>query len=366
MRAGGKDQVLFSSANTVDGLRQAQARVNQMETDKARELERKYGIQIAGPNETVTADKNNPNVPCRQPNLAELTALEAALSKGHMSAPGQMPLKVYFLAKQVGPIGDLAEYKPNVNGQPAIILNLSASLSPPTERDAKTPNSSMEATFLHELTHNQEHSRLTNGLPPLRPPELPGDLVTPERPRILPEPSADAFQKDKQLYEQMGWRSINGRWVIEGADGDLYRYLSAEGNLPRRWMRVTEQGQPADASGRPTQEASADFRTNEQMRQIARVAPASDYFRQPHEIYAEGLQLLRTNAASRAALLQASPQLYQLMKHKDQEAINQQYPPAADGQPTFIRRPDGAVVPNTKANQIVVAAFENRNRIRVP
>lgn len=369
LRVGGKDTVLFTGEKTVEGVRQAEARIKQMEIDKARELERKYGIQIAGANERIPADGQNAAGQTRQPNLAELAALDAALSKMSPNAPGQMPLKVYFT--QEWGQGTLARYKADLNGQPAILVNRSAGLGAMTELDVPTtpnatPNSSLEATLAHELGHHSERQRGRNGLPNLPSPELPSGLATPERPRMAPEINPKTGPRDTEVYKELGFRQVNGFWVMEGKDGNLYQYMPPEGpNQPERWMRVNEQWKPLDASGNPTTMSKADFRTNEQMRQIARITPPSDYFRQPHEVYAEGLQLLRTNAASRTTLLQNSPEVYEIVKRKDQEAINNQYPPGADGQPVMIRHPNGSLVPNNGANRAVVAAFERNNRIQV-
>ncbi len=366
MLANGRDNVLFTTPDTVEGRKLAQSKIHEMEEQKVIEIEKKYRVQIARPSEFVAADKKHPHEPCRRPTLAELTALDQALSLNDTGAPVEAPFKFYFMKNQLDP-SDLAEYK-IIDGQPAVLIAPSAITHPPTEADIRNwpngyePGDSLVETFTHEFAHRTE-DRNGKGIAVSVPsPELPPELANHKGERVFEQYAPNERHKDLEAYKKMGWKNVGGWWALEGADGHLYRRITTSDHA-HRWIQVNSSGKPIDARGKETSEDQAVYRTNEQMKQIARVTPASDYFRMPHEMYAEGLAHFRIGNDARAHLLKTSPQLYELMKQRDQDDINRRYALRNDGTPSMIRRNDGLVVPNTPANQKQIQEFEAKAKV---
>jgi hypothetical protein len=123
-------------------------------------------------------------------------------------------------------------------------------------------------------------------------------------------------------------------------------------------MRVNEQGEPLDRSGRPTPASEGLGLPDADMRSLAVVTPVSRYFPNPAEMLVEGLMFFRLNAQRRQALLRESPVLYNLVKNWDQSEINHHYGIGSDGQPKMVRLPDGTLASRDATATTIIADFE--------
>ncbi len=70
------------------------------------------------------------------------------------------------------------------------------------------------------------------------------------------------------------------------------------------------------------------------------------------------IPLFRGGEASRSEFLRENPDDYNAIKTIDQLDLNKTYGLDSNGQPNYIRIPDGIPVPNTAANRQAVTDFE--------
>jgi hypothetical protein len=342
LRAGGAEQTLFQTAASEQGLKDAKKLLDRLVQDKTSEIEQRYRVSIARQDEYIGKMKvmaaqssGVMDVFARAPKLAELAGLEAALAK---SEPSRNDLRVYFV-RDMYPrgFGVFAYYDTDPAGRPAIFLQPGVEDRPPTERDRPAlavlsgnldPGTSLEALVTHEIAHRHQ---LRMG-----------------------------WDKDTVVTEvaaKMGWKPYFGR------RGDT-RYLlisneaDSSGN-PRlysnagSWILSNESGQAIDTSGNLVEPLKAVTLSDDEMMARAAVKPATPYFRDPIEMYAEALMLLRLGDDSRKALLNRSPGLYVLVKTKDQDEIDGEHGPGR-----FIRSISGELIPDTQANRSSVTSWE--------
>lgn len=381
LRANGTETVLLTTDNTAKGLMAADAQLRQMEDAKTREIEKRFEVQIARETDPpylherhyrmngVTHTKTVP-FPIARPTLGQLVALDSALSKCDTGAVQHRGMTVRFLDGQTSPTV-LAFYKDaGADQKPEIVINKSAAKGPPTEKDAANwtappqfgtwKHYSLEGTLIHEITHHRQGFAQDNHMPALPSPELPVALGgRPPRPGELVRFKDQNVRVDeyaeKVIYPQLGWKKVGDQWLMEGKDGNLYKFDHSDGS----WTKHNSSGQPIDMNGNVTTEGKALKITNFGASQIAKVTPASSYFNYPWEVHSEAEEQFISSEGSRGDLLKHYPQLYAIIKELDQRDINLRHPHKGT-EPMMIRMPDGVLARNTPENRKRVQDFETK------
>lgn len=342
LRANGSEQTLFKTAATEQGLKDAKKLLDRLVEERTSDIEQRYCVSVARQDEYIGKMKvmaaqssGIMDVFARAPKLAELAGLESALAK---SGPSRNDLRVYFV-RDMYPrgFGVFAYYDTDPSGRPAIFLQPGVEERPPTERDRPAlavlsgnldPGTSIEALVTHEIAHRHQ----------LRMGWDKDTVVT-------------------EVAEKMGWKPYVGR------KGDT-RYLLISNEVdssgsPRlysnagSWILSDANGQAIDRAGKPVEPLNTVTLSNEEMIARAAIKPATPYFRDPIEMYAEALMLLRLGGDARKALLSGSPGLYALVKTRDQDEIDGEHGP---GQ--FIRSTSGELIPDTQANRSSITSWE--------
>ena len=414
-RVNGVDEIAF----TTDGSQaEAEKQLHLLVEKKEAELTAKYGVQFsqAGDKTTVQnpVDESKSEATCREPSLKELEALEAALSANKYSPDGkQGPAfpKIYFLAE--GKVkGFDASFTKDDTGQPAIFV-YPTMLALPTMDDPYGTSLSMQQRFNHELNHwaalwqdfptngrVADHAvpstsatavDSTASLPPedslIEKPATTPDKISgssgdgsdksangsDQKPR--PDQDPDATPAEKARYERLGWKEIttvDGEkvWVVKGTDGHLYGCVEkADGK--NVWVMVDEQGVPIDKNGKrivdPHEkdesvvakaiDKNGTVLTPYGVWCLMKPQPMTLYFTNPEEELSEAEGYYHSKNG-RHLMVKNNPELYQESKALDQERINQVNGVGPDGQPLFIRSPDGKIVPNDAEHRAEVTAFE--------
>ena len=346
LRANGTEQTLFTTAASDQGLKDAQKRLDTLVAEKATEMEQRYRVSIARQDEYIGKMKvmaaqssGIMDVFARAPKLAELQGLEAALSK---SEPSRNDLRIYFVRDMYPQgFGVFAYYDNDPSGRPAIFLQPGVDDRPPTERDRPPlavlsgnldAGTSIEALVTHEIAHRHQ---LRMGW------------------------DKDSVVND--VAEKMGWKPY-----IAGKGDTRYLLMSkavdSSGNARLysnrgSWILSDERGQPIDMAGNPVEPLDTVTPSNDEMLAQALIKPATPYFRDPIEMYAEALMLLRLGDDSRKALLSRNRGLYDLVKSKDQEEID-----AELGTGKLIRSISGELIPDNQANRTSIRSWETTDR----
>ncbi len=346
LRANGTQETLTTTDATDKGLKEAQRQLDKLAADKATEIEQRYRVSIANQDEyigkiNVMAAQSSGimDVYARAPRLAELVGLEAALNK---SDPSKNDLQIYFV-RDLYPRGwgVFAYYDKDPSGRPAIFLQPGVDDRPPTERDrpgqaflsgSLDQQASLEALITHEIAHR---GQLRMGW--------------------------DQVSVVTDIAEKMGWKpyvSPRGetRYLLVSTEVDSAgnpRLYSNRGS----WILSNQKGEAIDKVGKLVEPLDTVTVTNDEMLARTSVKPATSYFRDPIEMYAEALMFLRLGEQSRKDLLNRSPGLYDLVKGKDQEEIDKEY-----GAGKMIRSGSGKLVPDNPANRTATTSWETSVR----
>ncbi len=307
----------------------AKEQIDQWAKDKTRDLEKTFNVQISGEGETDVYGRGLPwsSYATRAPNAGELATLEQALLR---SVPDTQtfsgkPLKISYLKDHV----------PD-EGVGAFARGEEIVLSPhPTQ-----------STIIHELAHIGQQ-------------ELAHDWV----PRGL-ESETGRDNIRKEFADKMGWKASDNGWILEDKDGNYWKPVKWPGE---DWVRTDDNGNPADANGKRTDnplnpfdhgEDTAQHKSSAEIAEIAKVTPTSSYFPNPAEMWAEMAANFRNGEQSRQDLFEQDPDTYRLTRDLDQQQINSEFGIREDGQPNKIRLPNGLVVDNTDENRTAVDSFE--------
>jgi len=345
---GGKDQTLFSTADSVDGLRLADVKIEQLTQEHKRNLTAKYKVRFSTDGESVEGQvsfdaqgkiQHGDMVYSRAPSLLELANLQGALERGRPSQllpnDNHHGLKFYFLKSPLRKDGDDAaatHVAHDKDGKAAIYVGpdgLGENLVIKGDKQVFSGRVD-EHVVLHELAHNSQ-ARL-------------------------------GWLKEKQflIYSQaLGFDpfvSAEGETIfaLRSKSGGLYRVEPESLN----WLAINDKGQYIDKDGKKTDQAGAKTLDAGQMRQEALVRPATYYFSNPLEMAAESLALFKEGKGERRKLLQDCPDLYRFTKEQDQKDINQSYGKNADGKPLYIRLPDGRLSLSNIQAEKLIADFE--------
>jgi hypothetical protein len=409
----GKDQVAFTTDGTEDD---ANKQLHELVEKREAELTAKYGVQFAKKGETASF-KDIVGYPktdeCREPTLKELEGLDAALSKNQYTPdgkPGPKFPKVYFLKDNVMP-GFYAAFSYEQNAM--FVMPGMAELSRATDKGTTANDETMEGELSHELNHwargwentqkaaaqkqqsdtgrNGSQPNATGDSPTATQPGTPGAPVdqnsnpqskdAPKPPAPPPSNSAETdietTETEKARYERLGWKELKNpsgdtEWAVEGKDHHFY--VCAEGaNGERVWIRVNSEGVPVDAKGNLIVKAEDDPKTIEknilksgvllsdlEMRPLMKIWPITPYFTTPEEELSESESFFHTKG-NRGFLARYDWALYLESKNLDQERINEANGVGPNGEPLYIRSPDGKIVPNDEAHRAEVEKFEEQN-----
>lgn len=301
---------------TSEGPAEADAQALQdLRDEKLAEVEGDYNVKFGKDGETTDVDGEQ--VPLRTPNLGQVYGVESALARSQpdvVTADGK-PLEVDFTAVQ----GENENKGGFADGSRVVIE--------PNGGD-DTPDQVMRV-FMHELAHNGQH-------------RLYGDDET--------------FRT--AYAAQFGFVKVGDDWLLQTKDGRYLKSIPGEGGVGSSgWVLTDKDGNPIDANGNPSNNPQKF--TNEEARDLALVRPASGYFPNPAEAGAEATSKFRGGEQSRAEFLATNPDTYAVAKQLDQLDINKTYGLDANGQPKYIRNPDGILVENTPENQAAVEQFED-------
>lgn len=322
------------------------------------ELHKKYGVDFSANGEIVKVKEPPEAVKCREPNLRELKAIEEALKKnpsGIYEPVGSPGVKFYFLEKNADP--NLYAFFNQADGRNAIFIqpNLDK-IKHVLNKEAPVGAATVEAIVAHELEHNatavEGHAHKFH---------LPGFARELGDNKAIEDRPIDA--KLERDYGQLGWTRIKFAevdvWAIQSRNGRLYVPVPTDDG-EHGWVPINKQGQFLDDDGKPmTSPGEVSALDDNQMRNIAKVKPITNYFLNPEEMLAEGMSYYHSEE-KRAYLAKQNPQYYELCKRIDQERINRRYGVKASGEPGFMRDVNGEIVAHNSTNLAKVRAFELR------
>jgi hypothetical protein len=342
------------------------------------ELTAKYGVRFSHKGEKVSSPEFEGEAVCREPTLKELDGLEQALAKNQYTPDGKtgptFP-KIYFLADNKRP-EDAAFYAKDGNGEPSVfVMPQVKNIGAATNKDVPPGQQSIENLFGHELNHWargwQNNPKAESNEQPLAKED--SDL----------DPHSPYTQSEIERYKRLGWKQITTEtgekiWAIEGKDHHLYAPVFQSAGGDSLWVRVDEQGTPIDRNGKKLTKPDEQFEDIEtyqkelakrgaillderQIIPLMTVKPLSLYFIYPEEELSEGEAYFHSKE-KRAVLAGHSWALYQECKQLDQERINQANGVGPNGEPLYIRSPEGRIVPNDEQHRDEVRRFEEAAR----
>jgi len=316
------------------------------------ELETKYGVKFSKDGEKLWCGESIKKVECRAPKLRELEVLASVLRK---SEPSQRTrdggVKFNFLTENANKIhqSHSAFYeKDQVFIEP--IAENQGLWQDAAYTHRSTKGHSLEALLTHELAHNSQEN-------------MGWDL-------------SDRFsQKMIEVGKLYGFKLQQGLWLYEAntkTDGqnDLFHFDPDlfDSSKPdcKPWMRCDRKGIPLNAQGEPVHKSKAEFLGVEEMRDRAKVKPATWYAKNPTEADAEARTCLRLNRESRARMLTESPEVYAIAKDEDQQEIDKAFGLVEAGRdkgsPKYLRGLDGALNDNTPEIRRSIAKWEEEER----
>ena len=319
----GKDAVVLSSNQSPETV---ERQLKQAQQAKLDELEKTYGVDIADDGETTKSINEKKDLPVTKPTVGELAAIEDALlhSVPDTKTTTGNPLRIV--------VGDETKsWKDDFGGGGVrrgdeIVIAYQTSLS------------YLKEVGVHELAHVGQNQR---------------------------EKTAGY----ESYAVELGWAKAGDDWLLKGKDGSFWQNTGRDG----LWIRTDSDGNPADSNGNRVDNKWNPFDHGEdtnrvqtkkdtEVREIALVKPYSTYFGNPHEMGAAMLTPFRDNRELRAALYKVSADSYQVAKNLDQYQIDFAYGKQSDGQPKYIRNPDGIVAENNEENRIILKEFEDSLR----
>lgn len=351
VRANGKDNHLLTVDATTNGISIARQHLTELQSRKAADIESKYKVRLAQKGEPVanqlifsaggqTPPRIGDMIHARAPRLDEMFAVEAALLRSqpsNITRDRSKPLKIYFVKDDVyANVDDLATYQRDRDDNPSIFIAPDATdLAPLTEKDAardgKPPRSSIEAVLIHEFAHNGQNNMGWGNQ-----------------------------QTEAYYAEKIGWQPQRGSsdvYLFKGDDGHLYK----ESDTDRSWWnRVDQDGNPLDQRGNRVEAANSAKLSFAQMREGALVKPATNYFSNPLEMFAEGMREFRLGLNHRAELLYRSPELYFAVSELEEKEISTFYGKGEDGLNRFVRNFEGKIVRNTAEIRAEIAGYEQQ------
>lgn len=347
LKANGKETVVCESYKSVDGMREAEAKLREAAEEKIKEIEEKYGIKITKEGETVSGvghdEDRDRKFHARTPTLKELAALEEALKRtgdSCVTRDPSKPLAVTFAQEEFGPFGF---YNPESNHLFMFTNHNGRDKMPAThadregERTDKDPPD-LKHIILHELAH---HSQLS--FPP------------------------DEKTREKE-YREQGWvqskdKEKDGSPKYEFLGKDGYQYELEAGKDGFTWRRKDADGNYIDKDGNPVDSSDkAHSMSIKEMRENALVPPATDYFFFPIEQQGENLALLRAGGDVTGKFIRENHELYQATRSTDQRHIDSVFGRNDDGSSKMIRMPDGTIAENNRQNQERLKEFEKQWR----
>ncbi len=314
VEVSGQRQTILSTDRQAS---EASAQLQQLRDAKLTTVEHDNNVQISRDGQTTSVDGKD--IPVKTPNLGQLYGVEAALVRSvpDLKTPGGQPLQIDFLVHQ----GD----NPNVGGFSDLGKRV---VIEPNGGEEAGPGA-VESVFLHELAHNGQ---------------------------------ADLYGKDKTLEDQyagrLGFVRAGNDWLLITKDGRYFKSDPGKGGVGSSdWERTDKDGNPIDAKGNKSNNPQKI--SNDEARNLALIKPATTYFPDPAEAGAEGSLMFRGGEARRSEFLRDNPDDYNAIKTLDQLDLNKTYGLDSNGQPNYIRNPDGIPVPNTASNHQAVTDFEN-------
>jgi hypothetical protein len=307
--------VLQTNETTIEG--QYKALIQERDRLIA-DTEQKYGVDILTGG---TRDMFGKTQTLRPPNLTELYVLRDSLQN---SEPSQTKTgKQLQIGYTVGdlPDGVLGVY--TEADQPSIIIGT----------NKQQDYGSRLLTLNHELAHSGQYNSM----------------------------HSDKNYEDK-LASASGYRNVNGMWLIEGENpGEFYRTVSDQRLF--EYVRVNEKGEMLRADGTVTTNLEeVKILKAEDVRNLARVRPVTEYFPTPVEANAEALAYYRTSEDRRWGLMMNDPELYDATKRLDQAEIDRKYGRNSDGSSKYIRALTGELVENNAQNREIIKVWEDANR----
>ena len=338
-----------SSTNLLAELRTVQA-----------DLNRRFGITFAEPGD-VRTDQQIRYV-AGMPTLAELRTLESVLERSpHISFQG---VRMWFAASggehhghytnsgQDHRCGGECQSRGNVS------LTQGDMVITPRGRMHTEGMYSLEGTLLHELAHHEQgelfgQSDFNWGIGPMR------------------------TWRMQQQARELGWifstlssreedrnginHDLPGRPLLIDNQGRYWSRNGTDREGNTRWTRVIGGNDRSGilVGGQLSGDRN-DTITNDRMREIAAVRPATGYFIAPDEMQAEAFSAFRIDANrpgdNRRTLFLASRRLYDVIRDQDQSNIDRRLgTDRTTGLSLFVRDINGAVIRNTQ---------EVRDRIR--
>lgn len=312
-------------------LKRAWSNLNNLHAQKELSLKQNFHVKIGHDGDLTTGEGYSPRsrktwlVEVRSPKLSELFALEYALAH---SAPSHLVSKsnncagvhVCFLKSRRSFVV-VAEWGFDRDNQPTIFIE------PGYDKTLKGQHP--ELIIIHELAHN---SQVRMGM----------DCYEPE---------------SWKLAEQLGWLPYEDResrqkgWLICSSESPQHFYRRAA--FSSNWIRCNQSGKPLSHEGCTVHsKGEAHCITAQEMSEIALIRPATNYFSNPMEMFAEALMLFRADRNHRKHLLLTSPQLYQIVKEYDDLEISSA---AGFG---LIRNLDGLLVTDASQVRSEISQFE--------
>lgn len=360
-RAGGKDNVLFTTDSSDAGLAEAGRKLQGAVEAKMQELTKNYKVEFGKEGEDVepaiivrsNCDEDRGDmIHAKQPTLPQLFGLEEGLKRSRPSQltdTGKQGTKIYFLDAQIlppvyegDPVMGLHREK-DKDGKRAIYVTPEGGAIPPTKSDAESPDDeTLDWMFIHEFSHNSQQNYWQYGVTP--------DAVAHNL----------GWAVNRSLLADNDFSGKRPYWMLEGKDkGEYYAHGSDKCGEDTVWYKVDAQGHPLNAQGKRVLEIKhAQQFSGDEVAARARVKPITDYFAAPHEMAAEGLTAYRGGRESRARLMRESPALYEAIKGLDETEIKKFYGVDASGKSRLVRTPEGYVVMREPATERSIASFE--------
>ncbi|CAN5691909.1 hypothetical protein BH10CYA1_BH10CYA1_04310 [soil metagenome] len=307
---------------------QVQERISRIEHD--------YHVHVSRDGEHREYDGDSREL--RTPGIRELAAAEDALRKVQ---PGQFTKSQREQLEKGQPVETGQPLNLDFVKQPIVLKNYSQPISFFVADDknpgflmqnASGPYNDSVYTFIHEMSHNEQHQLGAFG---------------------------NTADYAKQLGMHIGETSSPGKgpdWILEGKDqGEYYkRDWSPENEAKNVWLKTDSKGNPVTGvDGKPI------VISNDDVQHRARLTPPTLYFPNPFEDGAEAITKFRQNEQTRAQFMQDSPALYQTMKDLDQAQLVKFYGKNADGTARFVRLPDGTVTENNESNRAIISQWES-------
>ncbi len=256
-----------------------ESRLHQLVLDKETKMESAYPIRFAKEGEVIS--KPNTLLPqeARMPTVPELDALAKALRISEVSLPdkNQKKLEVFYSTGHNNWMGHQYDGLFVAPGQthPQPVILVAPDIDPLRQ----------VRVGVHEIAHLRQDTNWgsTSAVP-------------------------------RNVAEKLGWaprsnlRTLD--WGLKATNGNYYCFSGVAGE--GEWNQCDTQ--------RP-------MFSNDDMRQLALIKPATNYFDNPTEMDAETVTMFRMGAADRAALFKLHNGLYELAKEEDQRDIDRKYPP---------------------------------------